>query len=30
MAATVTAGPGFLTRAQVADRYAAATGRDVS
>ena len=30
VAATVTAGPGFLTRAQVADRYAAATGRDVS
>jgi aminoglycoside phosphotransferase (APT) family kinase protein len=30
VAATVTAGPGFLTRAQVADRYAAATGRDIS
>jgi aminoglycoside phosphotransferase (APT) family kinase protein len=30
VAATVTAGPGFLTRTQVADRYAAATGRDVS
>ena len=29
-AAAVTAGPGFLTRAQIADRYAAATGRDVS
>jgi aminoglycoside phosphotransferase (APT) family kinase protein len=30
VAATVTAGPGFLTRAQVAARYAAATGRDIS
>ncbi len=30
VAAMVTAGPGFLTRTQVADRYAAATGRDVS
>ena len=30
VAATVTAGPGFLTRTQVADRYAVATGRDVS
>ncbi len=28
--AAVTAAPGFLTRAQVADRYGAVTGRDVS
>ncbi|HUY50432.1 MAG TPA: phosphotransferase family protein [Streptosporangiaceae bacterium] len=28
--ATVTAGPGFLTRAEIADRYAAATGRNVT
>jgi aminoglycoside phosphotransferase (APT) family kinase protein len=27
---SVTAGPGFLTRQQIADRYAALTGRDVS
>jgi aminoglycoside phosphotransferase (APT) family kinase protein len=30
VATMVTAGPGFLTRAEIADRYAAATGRDVS
>ncbi len=30
VASEVTSGPGFLTRAQLADRYAAATGRDVS
>jgi aminoglycoside phosphotransferase (APT) family kinase protein len=30
VASEVTSGPGFLTRAQIADRYAAATGRDVS
>ena len=30
VASEVTPGPGFLTRAQIADRYAVATGRDVS
>ena len=30
VATAITAGPGFLTRAQLASRYAAATGRDVS
>jgi aminoglycoside phosphotransferase (APT) family kinase protein len=30
VASEVTSGPGFLTRAQIADRYAVATGRDVS
>jgi len=30
VAAMITASPGFLSRAQIADRYAAATGRDVS
>jgi len=30
VAAMITASPGFLSRAQIAERYAAATGRDVS
>jgi aminoglycoside phosphotransferase (APT) family kinase protein len=30
VAAVVTAGPGFFTRAQIAERYAAVTGRDLS